>query len=127
MPTEFRKMTFSLGELATVIEAYDRSAKKILQNQAVASVEISVRSQPTLIVHCSATGQNGKESFRLDPDYVGAALVWYCINSHIPIPRKGTRSLLISEDGMSLVLQLQSPLSAHGTPLPDFYDYDFFG
>ena len=127
MPTEYRKLTFSLLEIESIISAYDARAENRLSKKKVIKAEILIQTEPTLVVHCSEYGEEFTTIVEFDASYVGAALVWFCIDANIPIPRKGSRSLMVSGDGLSLGLYIDEPLGHQETRLSDYFSYDFFG
>ncbi len=106
---------------------YDRRGKKMLAGRDVVSINSETVSKGVVEIACAERGGNVLETINVEVEYLGAALIRYCINRHIPIPKAATRTILAARDGVSLCFYLDEPVKPADVRLPDYFDYDFFG
>ena len=93
MPREIRRIYFTDDEIAKAILALNNhSRNKFLIPGSLCGVE--VRSEPSLGLEVKVENLDGKvESVLLDETVVGAAIIRYCIDTHVPLPFNGSKSL----------------------------------
>ena len=127
MPSEFRKITFSTDEIRTIMSDYDRRGKKMLAGKEIVSLNSETLASGVVEIACSERGANVLQVINIEVEYLGAALIRYCINRHIPIPKAATRTILAARNGVSLCFYLDEPVKPADVRLPDYFDYDFFG
>lgn len=127
MPREFRRLSFSADEVREAIVRFDRVARRLPRKSRI--VRIDVVDQPAfgLRLGCVERDEALLQDVALDAAEVGAALVLYCLDHGIPIPKASTRTVAAVKDGIALCLYIDEPVHAGETVLPDFFDYDFFG
>lgn len=54
-------------------------------------------------------GGNVLEEFQVDLPTLGVSLLFFCIQAHIPIPRKARRTVAINQDAVILTLEVSYP------------------
>ena len=127
MPREFRRLSFSTDEVGEAISRYDRLARRLPRKSRIARIDVI--EQPGFGLRLGYTDGDEAllQSVVLQAAEVGAALVLFCLDHGIPIPKASTRTVVAGKDEVALCLYLDEPVRAGETVLPDFYDYDFFG
>lgn len=127
MPREFRRLTFSTHELAEAMTGYDRLARRLPRKSRI--VRIDVVEAPAFGMRVGYTAGDAAllESVMLDAAEVGAALVLYCLDHGIPIPKGSTRTVVAGRGEVALCFYLNEEVRPGESVLPEFFDYDFFG
>lgn len=104
MQTEIRRLVFSTDELVEALYAYsESSSEKIPEGNVISckavdddktAVALEIENRPT------------QESYHVNlrHEFVGAALLGYCFDKKIPVPRDSEKSLQISGDNIALAI-----------------------
>lgn len=109
MPTEVRYIAFSRQELYKALNKLQRARGAPLPAGAVKRLDVG--AEPGISVALTIETDDGRvKSLQFDRDQVGGALTLYCLESHIPLPRKSQRGL--REIDGTLVLTVTSETEA---------------
>jgi hypothetical protein len=127
MPSEFREIAFSAEELVEAMMAHDRSCQKALQDATVRFAYIVAVPSIRVALEVTPHGRTASGVVHFDSDFLGAALIRFCLDHHIPIPRSASRSLTVAADGLSLSLTIHRAVEKPVSRLSDYFEYDFFG
>lgn len=103
MPTELRKLVFSKQELEAAIIAHNRSAAEKLPSGPVTKCEVQ-KPDDVIKVALEVTDQRTGETHKIDLNsaYLAAALLRFCIEKKIPLPRDSSKSLQVVGDSLAL-------------------------
>lgn len=107
MPKEFRQIFFSQEELTEAVIAHNRIeedkvlygdlASCVLGEDLIIRVECRIRDGDTL----------RSLTVNLTEDFTREALIRYCLENNIPIPRSGSKQLRLVEDEACLEIRLK--------------------
>lgn len=126
MPTEVRRITFKPSELAEALGAQSK-APDIEVSEAVLSFVVGPEGEQQLELTPRGSAKGSGGPLRMDAREVGAALVRYCLDRGVPIPKQASRSLALNVGNVALFIHMNEEAESTNVALPDFYDYDFYG
>jgi len=99
--TEYRKLVFPESDLIEAITAHDSMSLKLFASRDV--VKIEVTESPDIRISAKLRGKDGQdEPIQLENSYVVAAMVRYCVENKIPLPRRGEKLLELDEGRLAL-------------------------
>lgn len=106
MPTETRRITFSIRELVEAIAHFAKATKYPMPPGKIidCKVETSGAVAATLTIQHMAEGAT--RTARFDNNSIAAALIHYCIEKKIPIPRSAEKSVESAGNGVVLSLRI---------------------
>lgn len=115
MLTEYRKIEFPEHDLIEAIAFHDDATSQRLGTGDLVRVEISGDeiTEITAIVEYHENGGTG--SIPLPVSFVTAAMIRYCIDEGIPVPKRGRKDIEVSDGRFSLVMRM-----AKGTIADEF-------
>ncbi|MCR9254568.1 MAG: hypothetical protein NXI16_00545 [Alphaproteobacteria bacterium] len=93
MPNEFRFLVFSESEAANALAAFAPKAGKKLPIGSVKGVEVKIDKEPPTAALVIAPDEGGTQNFDFSAGEVTAALIGWCINHKVPLPRDGEKML----------------------------------
>ena len=127
MPSETRKITFTRDELIDAIVEFNKAGNKKFNAETIDSLEISDGPHVSVDITFTPPDGNLKEKLALNVEFLGKALIYFCMNHHIPVPRESTRALAVIDNKLVLCFYIDQLCTESVDKLPDFFDYDFFG
>ncbi len=105
MLTEYRKLVFPDSELIQAITAHDEVSMKFLDSKDLVKVEAT--ASPDLKIVAKLRGKDGRdESVQLEYSYVVAAMVRYCVEQKIPLPRRGEKLIELDDGKLALSISM---------------------
>ena len=106
MPTETRRISFSNAEVAEAIEHFAKATKFPMPAGKIVECKIDAHGAlaATLTVQHVAEGTN--RTARFDKNTIAAALIRFCIEKKIPIPKSAEKFVEAHGDGVVLVLHV---------------------
>mgnify|MGYP001555584020 CR=1 FL=1 len=109
MPTEIRRIVFSIAETLDAISDYN----KLPQNNAKlppGTIDgCVVKDEPDGIVRLDIRDADGQHHDHILPHAtVGAALLRYCRTTKIPLPKRGQKSLQVVGDNVALYIEIRT-------------------
>ena len=111
MLIEYRKLIFPDREMIEAITAHDAMSAKILSSGTISEIEID--ESPELKFAAKLKLQDGGEKrVDLDYSYVVAAMVRYCIDHKVPLPRRGEKLIELDEGRPALCIQMSEVAAA---------------
>lgn len=108
MPTERRQIIFSLEEMADALRSSHRSKGRSLFSSDVVAVTVK-DTQVLVMLKGAGDGGRDPEEQTVEPSVVLDALVRYCLESNIPLPKAGRKQVLVSKSGVALLVILSDP------------------
>ncbi len=116
MPTEIRKLIFSRDELAEAIanhrNGHDNGSKHgDLPSGAIMFCRVHQDTQLRVTVKVLPDGETNIRTVQLEPEFVGAALMQYCIERKIPMPKGASKSLEAMGENIAMNLSIEAKVS----------------
>jgi hypothetical protein len=112
MPSELRQVLFPKPELQSALRKYARTIRHRLPPGDI--VECKVEGGPdnfvALRLKDEITGEEDSVSF--NEAFVGAALLRFCMDCQIPVPRKGEKALKVVNGDVALLISLKQLVPA---------------
>ncbi|HVO01021.1 MAG TPA: hypothetical protein VMT54_02410 [Candidatus Cybelea sp.] len=102
MPSETRRITFSSDELIQALIRLRRDARKPLPQSRIRGIK--VENGEAGVPHVSIALDIEGESIELSPTEVAVALIKFCRQKKIPLPRRAEKSLAVDRGDIALVL-----------------------
>ena len=127
MPSESRRLTFSLDEIRVAVTTYATRVGAQLPGGEIVGVASGPGPEQEVSLLFAVAGEETQRDAGFKTEFLGAALIMHCIEQNIPIPRKARRSLGIRDGVLSLYLNMEEQFQEVTALLSDYYDYDFFG
>ncbi|MEQ8193078.1 MAG: hypothetical protein RIB59_01175 [Rhodospirillales bacterium] len=106
MTRELRKIVFSEEQVQAAVVNHCLRTERSLPQANIETVEIT--DDPGRIVTFTYAQDNGAKTVEFDRDQVGAALILYCKNQEIPLPRAGMK--VLKKEGESLAMMISLDL-----------------
>ena len=110
MLTEIRKIIFPDDDLITGIVDHMRATSKELPRGAVTSLEIVKSPELHVVLYVHDVANDESHSFPVDPDNLVRAMVRYCINNKIPIPKNAKKSAEKIDETMALSILIDDEI-----------------
>jgi len=107
MPKEFRQIVFSREELADAVVAHNRIEEdKVLYGDLASCV---LGEDLIIRVECRIRDGGNLRSLKvnLTEDFALEALIRYCLENNIPIPRSGSKQLRLIDDEACLEISIK--------------------
>ena len=111
MPSEFRRLLFSKQEVVEALTAHSARLNKplpagsVIKCELIAEPEFAV--QLTVQNNYEGRADTGKRyEVSLAAPVVGAALLQFCIEKKIPMPKSAKKALQITGDGLVMTITL---------------------
>lgn len=95
MPYEMRRLYFSEAEVAAAVVGFNALSKqKFLLPGGLESIRLC--EDPVFHVDVTVeTPAGGRETVVLNETMVGAAIIRYCISTHVPLPLRSSKSVKV--------------------------------
>ncbi len=107
MPQEFRRITFSNEELHAALLAHVDAKAVIMAMGKIQAVSIE-RDRPRAVTVYCGVGKSDKKVVDIPADVVVSALVAYCKDQRIPLPRHARTSIAADGNRLSLIKRLDT-------------------
>lgn len=106
MISEWRRLAFTMDELATAILQYLLTTNKLGEKESLGKIAIVGDED----LEVTATIKGGEDpagrSIQLKSEILGAILLTHCIRSKIPVAKRAKKSIIKHEDKLALVLTI---------------------
>ena len=102
MPTELRRVVFPNQELRQALREYESHGKEAVPDGEIVAVSILEKPAETVRVTVLDTAQNATFTADFTASYIAAALIRFCIEHKVPIPRNSRKSLRLMGDNLAL-------------------------
>ncbi len=106
MISEWRRLVFTMDELATAILQYLITTDKIGEKESLG--RIAILDDDGLHVTVTVKGGENPNGRNLDlkSETLGALLLTHCIRSKIPVAKRAKKSITRFEDKLALILSI---------------------
>lgn len=102
MPTEYRRVVFPNQELRQALVNYAGESGEAFPDGEIISVAIPEDSGDTIQVTVLDTARGATFSKNFRTAHVAAALIKFCIDNKVPIPKNSRKSLRLMGDNLAL-------------------------
>ena len=117
MPTEFRRLVFHGDELLDALAVVPWRSEDSLPAGRIVGYKVVSKPEVTVRVEIEPQGRDdpaagnggGRLSLTLEPAFVAAALIRFCIRRGIPMSRRAEKSLGLEGGNLVLNLTLDAP------------------
>lgn len=106
MISEWRRLTFSMDELATAILQYLVATNKLGEKETLGRVAIGGSEEIQVTVTLKGGENPAGRSLELKSETLGALLLTHCIRSKIPVAKRAKKSIARHEDKLALILAI---------------------
>ena len=106
MISEWRRLTFSMDELATAILQYLNMTNKIGEKETLGRIAIQGDAEIEVSVTLKGGENPAGRSLELKSEILGALLLTHCIRSKIPVAKRAKKSIARHEDKLALILSI---------------------
>jgi hypothetical protein len=107
MPTERRRIIFSDDEIVSAAISHCRSTGIALPDAEVEDLDIAMDGDCSLCLTFAVTSPEQVDELTLDPETLLSALIAFCRNRAIPIPRSASKRLEPMEGSLSMVFNMR--------------------
>ncbi len=99
MPKELRKLVFTKDELRRAAYDYCLRANVPVPQAAIEGMETGQDPAAALTLKFNTMHPADPKEVVLSRDQVGAALIRYCMDNKVPLPRNAQKVLQVQDDG----------------------------
>ena len=114
MPVELRKILFAEEELKAAVIDYCLRSKIRLPETYIDSLDITEDAEACVILNYATDHTTDISDVKLSRDQVAAALIRYCGDNKIPLPRNARKILQPGDEGIALLINIQWDRRAKG-------------
>ncbi|NQU57751.1 MAG: hypothetical protein HQ513_10990 [Rhodospirillales bacterium] len=107
MPKELRKLVFDEDELKAAAYDYCLRNNVNIPHAPVDEVVVSDNDASVVVLRFSSADLHDPKDVPLSRDQVGAALIKYCSNNKIPLPRTAQKILKVEGKEVSMMVSVQ--------------------
>lgn len=107
MPSELRKIIFDKEEVRTAAVSYCLHAKVRMPQANIEDVIIDKDPNHMVTLKFSVNNPSDRSVIPLSSDQMGAAIIRYCKEQRIPLPKKGKKILRCEGDGLAMMVNVQ--------------------
>jgi len=106
MLIEYRKIEFSESDLIEALACHDDATSQRLGTGELVRVEVTGEEITEIIATVDYPENGGTGSIPLPVSFVTAAMIRYCIDEGIPVPKRGRKDIEISDGTFSLIMRM---------------------
>lgn len=106
MPVEVKNIHFTTQEVKKALSTFSRKRKKYFDHNDIVRFEINEKSK--MQITCEVDKDLGMEDniISYNQAEIGAALIAFCLDYRIPIPKIATKELQIVNEELLLIIRL---------------------
>ncbi len=108
MPSEHRQIVFARNELDAAIAAYRESHDDSIPEGRITECSIDAHTRIAVMVGFLEDGEDAPKVAEISASTVAAALISYCMEKGIPIPRQSHKTVQQLGDNIALVVRVGS-------------------
>ena len=103
MLTEQRKIIFPDIELADAIRQHDKATDRKLPDREITSISVTAVPEPSVLIKFQNGNKNDLHSIVFDQAFLVAAMLRYCIDQKVMIPKQAKKWIEVKDQTLSLV------------------------
>ena len=108
MPQEYRRITFSNEELHSALLSHVDAKAVIMALGKIQAVSIAQERPQVVTIYCGF-GKSDKKVVDIPTKVVAKAMILYCSEKKIPLPRAAYTSLVVDGNCLSLIKTISEP------------------
>ena len=108
MPSEMRKLVFSIEELQAALVNYSLRTNKKLPNSTIDHIEVEGKEGVTATIVYMREGTEEAKSVEFAQNDVAAAIILYCNSRNIPLPRDAKKVVVPIEDSVGMIVKMDN-------------------
>jgi len=116
MPTELRRLVFSSDELAEALTSYSRASGPVLPDGDIVHCRIIDGDELAINVKVLPDLGGEVQTVRIGSELLGSALIRFCQDRRIPVPRHAEKTLQAIGQNVAMTLTI----AARTQRLPEF-------
>lgn len=106
MISEWRRLVFTMDELATAVLLYLLSTKQISEKESLGRIAITGEDDLQISIVIKGGENPAGRNLDLKSETLGALLLTHCIRSKIPVAKRAKKSIIRHEGKLALVLAI---------------------
>jgi hypothetical protein len=106
MISEWRRLVFTMDELATAILQYLLTTNKIAEKESLGRIAIVGETDLSVTVVLKGGDKPEGRTIELKSEILGALLLTHCIRSKIPVAKRAKKSIARHDDKLALLLTI---------------------
>lgn len=106
MLIEYRKIEFPENDLMEAIACHDEATSQRLGEGDIVGIEFARGEKLEISVHVEYPENDGTGSIPLPVSFVTAAMIRYCIDEGVPVPKRGRKQIEFDDGTLSLVMRM---------------------
>jgi len=106
MPSELRRIVFSESEIIEALDRFAKATRHAMPAGKITACRIDSKSALSATLTVQHMAEGSTHTVRFDNASIAAALIRYCIEKKIPIPRASEKSVEAQGPGVALILNL---------------------
>ncbi len=106
MPNEFRQLVFSRDELAQALANYHEDAEDSVPLGNIVFCQIMQNSDLRVMIKVLPDGETQVQSRELGVDVIARALMKYCQDNKIPMPRNSEKSIEAIGENIAMTVSI---------------------
>lgn len=112
MPTEIRKIAFDVDEVRRAAVDFCLRNNIAMPRANIREVRVDGKGEAPVAIHFTPANPAHPDTVRLSRDQVAAALIRFCMDAHIPLPRHAQKVLQVQESDQTVTLMMKVALAA---------------
>lgn len=109
MPTELRRLIFSREELVKAISNFREVSGNGIPAGNIVYCQIMRNSDLSVSVKFLPEGESQFQSEQLGVDIIGPALMKYCLDHKIPLPRNSEKAIEVIGENIAMTVSIARP------------------
>ena len=114
MPTEIRKIVFDAEEVRWAAVDFCLRSNIALPHANIGELRIADNPAATLTIFFTTANPAHPNEIRLSRDQMAAALIRFCMENQIPLPRHAQKVLQVQEADQTVALMMKVDLQIGG-------------
>ncbi len=106
MPTEIRKIIFTKAEIQAAAVDHCHHNRITMPNANIGDVVVHEDDEATVVLTFTTSNPAHPNEVKLDRENAAAALIRFCRDLGIPLPRRGRKILKHEGDSLALMVQV---------------------
>lgn len=114
MPTEIRKIVFNIDEVRWAVVDFCLRSNIALPHANIGELRVADDAAATVVIIFTTANPTHPNEIRLGRDQVAAALIRFCIDNQIPLPRHAQKVLQVQmpEQTVALMMKVELQIGA---------------
>jgi hypothetical protein len=116
--SEVRRLTLPIETAVDAVLQLDRDRGGVLSLGTLVGAQVESGDEAGLLLSVRLSGPGEVEHRKFAMPEIAAAIINYCWQSRIPLPRHGTKTLEVASDGFTFTVETSSQLPRRHGALP---------